>query len=741
MAITLQQLAASGETAYIAKHNANYGTIEMTINSLLGSVSSLQSGAASPINAINIGKAAFGPLNVSLVGETSFATSTAGTNLTLQPGFYWNGATAQMLYKSTTTVLSFSGAAAATYYIRIGADGIPYRDTSSAAALYSVVWTGSAFGTITKLAAYAVGYQDLLDLLSSSYSGITYASPDKRIEATEKAFSALLTKAITTADVTLTTAEAMESAVIRLTSAPTAARNLIVPAKAKVYFIDNDTTGAFSVTIKTASGTGVALASGTNGAVFCDGTNVVSISTGAGGGGGATAFTGLTDAPASYSGQANKAVKVKADESGLEFSTDAVPTVFTGLTDVPASYSGQAGKVPVVNPGETGLEFGSPVSTFLALTDSPDSYVGYEYRVVSVNGDGTGLEFTTAAAPSTFLALTDAPDTYTANALKVVRVNAAGTALEFATGTGPQNFLELPDTPSAYTASALKFLRVNAAMTAVEFASLDLTTLLGLTDTPDTYAGAAYRVITVKGDESGVEFSEAAAPTAFIGLTDAPASYSGHGSKTVKVKADATGLEFVTVPATVTAFTGLSDVPADYTGAALKKVRVNAGGTALEFVTDTSGATAFTGLTDVPASFAGQALKGVRVNAAANALEFYDEPVVIGVAWNGVAPANQRLGLYVATFAIDFAAAMAGSSGIALVSATAQTDITVNKIASGSHTVTAVGTVRFAAAGGAPTFIAASAFSLAVGDALEFKAPGTADATLADFSFSVAGVR
>jgi hypothetical protein len=702
MAITLQTLAATGETAYIAKHNANYGTIEMTINSLLGSVSSLQSGAASPINAINIGKAAFGPVAVALVGETSFATSTSGTNLTLQPGFYWNGSTAQMLYKSTTTVLSFSGAAAATYYIRMGADGIPYRDTGSAAALYSVVWTGSAFGTITKLASYAVGYQDLLNLLSSDYSGLTYASPDKRIEATEKAFSALLSKAITTADVTLTTAEAMESAVIRMTGAPTAARNLIVPTKAKVYFIDNDTTGAFSVTIKTAAGTGVALASGTNGAVFCDGTNVVSISTGAGGGGGATAFTGLTDAPASYSGQANKVVKVKADETGLEFSPDAAPTVFTGLTDAPASYSGQAGKVPKVNVGETGLEFGDPVSTFLALTDSPSSYAGYEYRVVSVKGDGTGLEFTTAAAPSTFLALTDAPDTYASQALKMVRVNAAGTGLEFATGTGPQNFLELPDTPASYAASALKILRVNAAMTAVEFASLDLTSLLGLTDTPDTYAGAAYRVITVKGDETGVEFSEAATPTSFVGLTD---------------------------------------TPADYTGSALKKVRVNAGGTALEFVTDTSGATTFIALTDVPGSFSGQALKGVRVNAAADALEFYDEPVVIGVAWNGVPAASQRLQLYTATFAIDFAAAMAGSSGIALVAATAQTDITVNKIAAGSHTVTAVGTVRFAAAGGAPTFIAASPFSLAVGDALEFKAPASPDATLADFSFSVAGVR
>ena len=783
MTITLQRLATTGETAYIPKHNANIETLEAAINVMSGTVDTLSSAAASPTNLFNIGKAMFGPIAVALVGETSFASSTSGTNLTLQPGFFWSASAAQMAYKSTTTVIPFSGAAAGTYYIRMGIDGIPYRDTSSAAALYSVVWSGTAFTSVNKLATYAPGYQDLLDLLSSGYSGLTYASPDKRIEATEKAFSALLSKAITTADVTLTTAEAMEQGVIRLTGTPTAARNLIVPAKAKVYFIDNDTAGAFAVTVKTASGTGVSLASGTNGALFCDGVNVVSIASGTGGGGGASAFTGLSDVPASYSGQANKIVKVKADESGLEYSSASAPTVFTGLTDAPASYTGQAGKVPVVNLAETGLEFGSPVSSYLALSDTPDAYAGQAFRLVSVKGDESGLEFSAGATPSSLLGLTDTPDSYTSQALKVLRVNAAGTGIEFTADVGGSTvnaFTDLSDVPTNYATHGLQVVRVNSAATGLEFAALDLTTLLGLTDTPDTYAGSAYKVITVKGDESGIEFSAAATPTAFIGLTDAPTSYTGQGSKTVKVKSDASGLEFVTVPAGITAFTGLSDapanytgaasktvkvnsagtalefvtvpagitaftglsdVPANYTGAANKKVRVNSAGTALEFVTDTTGATTFITLTDVPASFSGQALKKLRVNAAANALEFYDEPAVIGVAWNGVPAANQVLGMFVAPFAISFAAAMAGSSGIALIAATAQTDITVNKIAASGHAVTAVGTVRFAAAGAAPTFIAASAFSLAVGDALQFKAPGTADATLADFSFSIAGVR
>lgn len=771
MTITLQRLATTGETAYISKHNANIEAVEAAINVMSGTVDTLGSAAASPTNLFNIGKAMFGPIAVALVGENSFASSTSGTNLTLQPGFFWSASAAQMAYKSTTTVIPFSGAAAGTYYIRMGIDGIPYRDTSSAAALYSVVWSGSGFTSVNKLATYAPGYQDLLDLLSSGYSGITYASPDKRIEATEKAFSALLSKAITTADVTLTTAEAMEQGVIRLSGTPTAARNLIVPAKAKVYFIDNDTAGAFAVTVKTASGTGVALAAGTNGALFCDGVNVVSIASGTGGGGGASAFTGLSDVPASYAGQANKVVKVKADETGLEYSTAAAPTVFTGLTDAPASYTGQAGKVPVVKGDETGLEFGSPVANYLGLTDTPDSFAGQAFRLVSVKGDESGLEFSAAAAPSTLLGLTDTPDSYSGQALKVVRVNAAGTGVEFAIGSGPANFLELPDTPDNYATSALQFVRVNAAMTALEFAPLTMTTLLGLTDTPDSYAGSAFKVVTVKGDESGIEFSAGATPTSFIGLTDAPTSYTAQGGKTVKVKSDASGLEFVTVAAPVSAFTGLSDVPANYTGAANKKVKVNSAGTGLEFVTDTAGVTAFTGLSDVPASYSGAStykvrvnsggtalefvpdtraftslsdvpanytgasLKKVRVNSGATALEFVEEPFAAACTWNGVTTASLVLIHLPMPVAVTFAAAFAGSYGVATTAATAQTDFDIKKNG------TSVGTLRFAAAATTATFIAASPVSFAAGDVLKLVGPATPDATLATLGLTLKGVR
>lgn len=65
------------------------------------------------------------------------------------------------------------------------------------------------------------------------------------------------------------------NAVINLTGAMTAGRNVIVPTANKVYLVKNSTTGGFAVTVKTAAGSGVAIANGTAQWVYCDGTNVV----------------------------------------------------------------------------------------------------------------------------------------------------------------------------------------------------------------------------------------------------------------------------------------------------------------------------------------------------------------------------------------------------------------------------------------------------------------------------------
>lgn len=75
-------------------------------------------------------------------------------------------------------------------------------------------------------------------------------------------------------------------------------------------------------------------------------------------------FLSLTDTPDSFSGQANKYVRVNSSETALEFIT--LTLTFLALTDTPSSYSGQAGKSARVNSSENALEFAFPNATYAA---------------------------------------------------------------------------------------------------------------------------------------------------------------------------------------------------------------------------------------------------------------------------------------------------------------------------------------------------------------------------------------
>jgi hypothetical protein len=75
-------------------------------------------------------------------------------------------------------------------------------------------------------------------------------------------------------DVTLTTAQA-NNAILKFTGLLTGNINVIVPTTIQPYTVTNSTTGAFSLTVKTAAGTGVTVAQGVSVYVLSDGTNVV----------------------------------------------------------------------------------------------------------------------------------------------------------------------------------------------------------------------------------------------------------------------------------------------------------------------------------------------------------------------------------------------------------------------------------------------------------------------------------
>lgn len=65
------------------------------------------------------------------------------------------------------------------------------------------------------------------------------------------------------------------NAVVRVTGALTATRNVVVQTANKLYTIVNATTGGFSIVAKTSAGTGVSIPPGASVDVYSDGTNVV----------------------------------------------------------------------------------------------------------------------------------------------------------------------------------------------------------------------------------------------------------------------------------------------------------------------------------------------------------------------------------------------------------------------------------------------------------------------------------
>jgi hypothetical protein len=75
-------------------------------------------------------------------------------------------------------------------------------------------------------------------------------------------------------DVTLSASEA-QARILEFTGVIGAAINVIVPTAVWDWIVFNNTTGAFTLTVKTSGGTGIVVASTKRACLYCDNTNVV----------------------------------------------------------------------------------------------------------------------------------------------------------------------------------------------------------------------------------------------------------------------------------------------------------------------------------------------------------------------------------------------------------------------------------------------------------------------------------
>ena len=148
MTISLQRFA-QGDGNYITKHNSNLDLIETAVAGLEAAAGS--GGVAS----IGAAFAALFGETASLIWAASYGATGSGTYLTVTSGHCWRPGLGTVVKKTTSTIVPFVGITAATWYITADSTGTPIRTSSPTEAMYSVVWTGTAFGTITRLLPYS----------------------------------------------------------------------------------------------------------------------------------------------------------------------------------------------------------------------------------------------------------------------------------------------------------------------------------------------------------------------------------------------------------------------------------------------------------------------------------------------------------------------------------------------------------------------------------------------------------
>lgn len=141
-------------------------------------------------------------------------------------------------------------------------------------------------------------------------------------------------------DVTLNATEAANQ-FIELTGALTGNINVIVPAAARAFYIHNNTSGAYTLTVKTAAGTGIAVTQGKRVVLECDGTNVVSPLTSLPG---ALSVTGGIDSTAIGATTPSTGAFTTLSATGNVTLGDAVADAHTvyGLTTFHAAATAQA---------------------------------------------------------------------------------------------------------------------------------------------------------------------------------------------------------------------------------------------------------------------------------------------------------------------------------------------------------------------------------------------------------------
>ena len=88
-------------------------------------------------------------------------------------------------------------------------------------------------------------------------------------------FTSILSKSVAGSSDTQLTDDETRTKILEFTGTLTGNVNVIVATVTQSWIVKNGTSGAFTLTVKTSGGTGIAVASGKRAILYCDGVNVV----------------------------------------------------------------------------------------------------------------------------------------------------------------------------------------------------------------------------------------------------------------------------------------------------------------------------------------------------------------------------------------------------------------------------------------------------------------------------------
>lgn len=147
-----------------------------------------------------------------------------------------------------------------------GKDG--FRDGNPALAILATRLNAAFFNAMQ---------EEIAGVVEGAGLALNPADNTQLFQAIQLLGGKVLTKSVAGGvSVTLSAAE-NRNPVILLTGALTANINVIVPAIGRQWVFANNTTGAFTVTVKTAAGTGVGILQGLSQHLYCDGANVLQV--------------------------------------------------------------------------------------------------------------------------------------------------------------------------------------------------------------------------------------------------------------------------------------------------------------------------------------------------------------------------------------------------------------------------------------------------------------------------------